>query len=71
MMEGNTFAIQALKDHFEISNTTLYKIMGERKPGDYIRVKRMKKVNDLRSEGASYWEISKLTGFSLSYLKKI
>lgn len=66
-----TASIQALIDRFNLSNSELYKIMGDKKPGDYIRTERMKKVKHLRSIGASPEEISELTGFSLSYLKKI
>ena len=66
-----TVSIQLLLDHFKISNTELYKIMSEKKPGDYIRAKRMKKVKELRSLDASEKEISERTGFSVSYLKKI
>jgi hypothetical protein len=66
-----TVSIQFLMEHFKISNSELYKIMDDKKPGDYIRAKRMKKVKHLRSIDASPEEISELTGFSLSYLKKI
>ncbi|MEK9739944.1 MAG: hypothetical protein VW262_02030 [Flavobacteriaceae bacterium] len=66
-----TVSIQILIEHFKISNSELYKIMDDKKPGDYIRIKRMNKVKHLRSIDASPEEISELTGFSLSYLKKI
>lgn len=66
-----TVSIQFLIEHFKISNSELYKIMDDKKPGDYIRAKRMNKVKHLRSINASPKEISELTGFSLSYLKKI
>ena len=66
-----TVSIQFLIEHFKISNSELYKIMDDKKPGDYIRIKRMNKVKHLRSIDASPEEISELTGFSLSYLKKI
>lgn len=63
-------SIQNILDKFNISNTELYKIMKE-KPGTYIRNVRLQKLNTLLSQNIPIEEISELTGFSISYLKKI
>ena len=40
-------------------------------PGEVIRRKRITLTKKLRKQGVSELEISKQTGFSLSYLKKV
>lgn len=60
-----------IKDTFNLSNNMIYKVLDNEKPGDLIRKHRVRLVNKLRKEGFSEKYISKATGFSLSYLKKI
>lgn len=67
----NTINIEILKTEFKLSNYALYNIMDRINPGEVIRRKRMSLTKKLRKQGVSELEISKQTGFSLSYLKKI
>lgn len=64
-------SVEALKIKFNITNHNLYKIMGDQKPGSYIRQKRLKLLKLLVKDKCSLEEISNKTGFSVSYLKKI
>ena len=45
--------------------------MGAKKPGEYIKEVRMELVKELRKKGLSNYEISKQTGFSVSYLRQL
>ena len=63
--------IEKLKSAFKLSNYALYNAMDRINPGEVIRRKRISLTKKLRKQGASELEISKQTGFSLSYLKKI
>ena len=63
--------IEKLKSAFKLSNYALYNAMDRINPGEVIRRKRISLTKKLRKQGVSELEISKQTGFSLSYLKKI
>jgi len=63
--------IEALKSEFNLSNNQLYSYMGNVNPGEIIRKKRLALVKKLRRANESEEVISKKTGFSVSYLKKI
>lgn len=67
----STVTVSSILENFLISNSELYKIMGNKKPGALIRELRMKKVLELRSNAVDIKEISRVTGFSMSYLKKL
>ena len=67
----NTINIEKLKTEFKLSNYALYNTMDRTNPGEVIRRKRITLTKKLRKQGVSELEISKQTGFSLSYLKKI
>lgn len=67
----NTINIEILKTKFKLSNYALYNIMDRINPGEVIRRKRISLTKKLRKQGLSELEISKQTGFSISYLKKI
>jgi hypothetical protein len=67
----NSVNIEALKLAFGLSNNQLYSYLGNVKPGIIIRKKRLSLLKKLRRANASEEEISKQTGFSISYLKKI
>ena len=54
-----------------LDNQMLYDILKPQKPGKVITNLRVQKAQDLRKEGVSYNEIASLTGFSVSYLKKL
>lgn len=64
-------SIKMICREFNINTLELYKLNEKIKPGELIRLKRIKKVRELRNKKISEHEISKQTGFSLSYLKKI
>ena len=63
--------LEILKSQFDLSNYALYNIMDKRNPGEVIRRKRLSLVKTLRKQNVAESEISKQTGFSISYLKKI
>jgi hypothetical protein len=63
--------IVKLLNVFNISNAELYKAMRNEKPGHYIRTKRLEKLKEAKLNSKSIEEASSLTGFSISYLKKI
>lgn len=67
----NTVSIETLSTHFNLTVNEIYKVMGNNKPGEYIRKLRIEKVKALRAEQKTLEEISAITGFSVSYLKKI
>lgn len=64
-------SLKSILEKFKLNNTLLYTILKPEKPGSIIQSIRMAKVKELRKEGRSHEEISRLTGFSISYLKKI
>jgi len=67
----STVSIELLSTHYKLTVGELYKLMGNNKPGEYIRKLRLEKVKALRAEQKTLEEISAITGFSVSYLKKI
>jgi hypothetical protein len=67
----NTVNISSICDEFKLSTNKLYSILNKTKPGDIIREERLKVVRRMRIQNVSEIKISKITGFSLSYLKKI
>ena len=64
-------SIKMICRKFNLSTLELYKLNPKIKPGELIRTKRVNKVRELRKKKISEQIISKKTGFSLSYLKKI
>lgn len=67
----NTVNINSICDEFKISTNKLYSILNKNKPGDIIREERLKVVRKMRKQNISENRIAKITGFSISYLKKI
>jgi hypothetical protein len=63
--------IASICRHFQISTVKLYERLGDIKPGHIIRKERLKMVRKMRRENKGEKEISRVTGFSVSYLKKI
>jgi hypothetical protein len=63
--------VAAICKHFKITTVKLYEKLGDIKPGEIIRKERIKMVRKMRKENLSEKEISRVTGFSVSYLKKI
>ena len=67
----SNISIKMICRKFNLSTLELYKLNPKIKPGELIRTKRVNKVRELRKKKISEQIISKKTGFSLSYLKKI
>lgn len=56
---------------FNINTLQLNDILGNDKPGEMIRSKRLEIVRKMRKDGRREEDIANATGFSVSYLKKI
>jgi hypothetical protein len=63
--------IVSLRNHFSISQKTLYEICRPATPGELIRNKRIGLVKLELETGKSIREIAKSTGFSQDYLRKV
>lgn len=63
--------VDEICSEFNVSTNRLYKIMNNKKPGKYISEQRINLVNKLKNQKINMSEISKKTGFSVSYLKQI
>lgn len=57
--------------HFKINPLQLNEILGDYKPGELIRKKRLDLVRKMRRDHRKEEEIAQVSGFSISYLKKI
>jgi AraC-like DNA-binding protein len=66
-----SITLKKIQKEFDIDQNSLYQIFNEIKPGEFIRQQRLILVRKMRKDNKSEEEISKATGFSLSYLKKI
>jgi len=64
-------SVTLLCEEFNLSVNELYNVLGNKKPGEIIRKERLKIVKKMRRQKASEEIISKASGFSISYLKKI
>lgn len=64
-------SVSLLCEEFKLTVNLLYNILGNKKPGEIIRKERLKIVKKMRRQKVSEEIISKATGFSISYLKKI
>lgn len=56
--------------HFKVSQSRLYEILAPIKPGELIRQKRMKIVQEGLSQNSTIESISEASGFSKEYLRK-
>ena len=66
-----TVTIESIRAQFGLSNKSLYALTTPEKPGRLITKYRMKMVKDLVAKGQDIEAISRATGFSVSYLKKL
>jgi hypothetical protein len=66
----NTVDVVSISEKFNIDNNLLYHLDSEFKPGDYIKQKRKEKASELIAKGLPIQKIAKLTGYSVSYLKR-
>ena len=64
-------SVSLLCEEFKLSVNLLYKVLGNKKPGEIIRKERLKIVKKMRRQKVSEEIISEASGFSISYLKKI
>lgn len=67
----NSVSIKSICDHFELPLNKLYNLLGEEKPGNIIREERLKIIMQMKIQNNSVEDISKSTGFSISYIKKL
>lgn len=67
----STASLKSMIDYFNSNKNQIYKLIEPEKPGSIIQHLRMQKVLDMRKAGADIHNISQVTGFSESYIKKI
>lgn len=63
--------ILSITEHFQTNLHVINKVLINLQLGELIRNLRIEKVKKMRKQNCSEQEISALTGFSISYLKKI
>ena len=66
----NKVDIVAISEKFNVDNNLLYHLDPDFKPGDYIKQKRKEKAAELIAKGFTIEKIAKVTGYSVSYLKR-
>ena len=64
-------SLKSITDKFETKNANIYTLLAPEKPGAFINRLRMDEVMRMRKEKKSAREISALTGFSESYVRKV
>lgn len=66
----NTVDVVSISEKFNIDNNLLYHLDPDFKPGEYIKQKRKEKAVELIAKGLPIEKIAKVTGYSVSYLKR-
>ena len=66
----NTDDVVSISDKFNIDSNLLYHLDPDFKPGEYIKQKRKEKAVELIAKGLPIEKIAKVTGYSVSYLKR-
>ena len=66
----NKVDVISISEKFNIDNNLLYHLDPDFKPGDYIKQKRKEKALELFAKGLPVEKIAKVTGYSVSYLKR-
>ena len=66
----NKVDVVAISEKFNIDNNLLYHLDADFKPGDYIKQRRKEKATELIAKGFPIEKIAKVTGYSVSYLKR-
>ena len=66
----NSVTVNSLQTKFGLENSAIYHLNNEFKAGKYIKYRREQKASEMINLKISLNEISKKTGYSLSYLKK-
>lgn len=64
-------SLKSITDHFKSNNSHIYKLIEPDKPGLIIQKLRADKVVEMKNAGCDISEISRVTGLSESYIKKI
>ena len=72
-IDANLTAVTILSilNEFDISQKTLYELFAPEKPGEVIKIKRLKKLQDLYVQGSTIVEMANMTGFSKDYISKV
>jgi hypothetical protein len=64
-------SLKSIADYFQTNNSHIYKLIEPEKPGSIIQKLRHTKVIQMRKAGSGITEISRITGLSESYIRKI
>lgn len=64
-------SLKSISEKFQTNNANIYTLLAPEKPGAFINRLRMEQVHKLRNEKKPAKEISKLTGFSEYYVRKV
>jgi hypothetical protein len=64
-------SLKSITDHFNTNNSHIYKLIEPEKPGSIIQNLRTQKLVEMRDAGAEISEISRVTGLSESYIRRI
>jgi hypothetical protein len=64
-------SLKSVTDRFQTTNAVIYTLLAPEKPGAFINRLRMDEVIRMRKEKKTAREISKQTGFSESYVRKV
>jgi hypothetical protein len=67
----STASIKSIVEHFNTNNSQIYSILQPEKPGTIIQKLRMEVVMEMRHARIDIKEISRVSGFSVSYIRKI
>jgi hypothetical protein len=67
----STASIKSIVEHFNTNNSQIYTILQPEKPGTIIQKLRMEVVMEMRHARIDINQISRVSGFSVSYIRKI
>ena len=66
----NIVTVNSIQSVFNLEHAAIYHLSSSFKPGEYIKAQRERRAFNLISSKKSNDEIAKMTGYSLSYIKK-
>jgi hypothetical protein len=66
----NIVTVNSIQSVFNLEHAAIYHLSAGFKPGEYIKAQRERRAFNLISSKKSNDEIAKMTGYSLSYIKK-
>jgi hypothetical protein len=67
----STASIKSINEHFNTNTSLVYILLEPEKPGTIIQKLRLETVMEMKKSGADLQLISKTTGLSESYIKKM